>query len=323
MKKLLGTCAVTFISTGACLAQDASAPVMSPGPTLLTRSADAEGIAVIKSTGNLLRGIQNDPTPWECEPTLLYAARYSLTERDANFVLDFCSVLSLSKRGAFGSNIFDVASNVARERPKTEQKLKRYRDAKQFFLEVPGMRLAYQGPSGNYRLNWHVPKFEVLGRATDGLMGEYANEPRTQKDPNSAMNRFSSTAQVEDYKRTGMEFFDRKYGKSATVALNHPMPWPTVDQISLLAMDDKTGYALENLTSNQPQRDIDGTTFFQLDRTGNLFFSVEASGNDVRVIPLFLEAWLYKKIVRIPLSGTSYTITCKTSGLFGKSFKCE
>ncbi len=323
MKKLLGTCAVTLISLGVCMAQDVPAPATPTSPAPLARLPSAEGIAVVKSTANIFHGTQNDPTPWECEPTLLYAAKYPLAERDANFVLDFCSVLSLSKRGAVGSNVFDVASNVERERPKTEQKLQRYRDAKQFFLEVPGMRVAYQGIPGHYRLSWHVPKLEVLSRANYALMSEYANELYARKDPNSAMNRLSSTSQVEDYKRTGMEFFDRKYGKGASVALNQPMPWPTVDQVPLLATDEKTEYALENLTSNPPQREIDGTTFFQLARTGNLFFSVDTNGGTVHVTPLFLEAWLYKKVIRIPLAGDGYSITCKPSGLIGKSFKCE
>ncbi len=177
--------------------------------------------------------------------------------------------------------------------------------------------------SGYYRLAWRLPQLEVLHQATYALAKGYFNEIRDERVGKAAPDGRSTMALAEDYKRTGMEFFDRKYGKGASVSLSRPLPWPTVDQIALSAADERTAYALENLTSNPAQREIDGTPFFQLGLTGNLFFSVEPAGDAVRVTPLFLEAWLYKKVVRIPLDGTSYTMTCKTSGLFGKSFKCE
>lgn len=319
MKKLASVCLFFWGTAASCFGQENQ----TAQPIPLARSADAEGIAVVKSIGNLLHGTQNDPTPWECEPTLLYAAKYQLATRDLDFVLDSCSVLSLSKRGAVGSNYFDVSNNVARELPKTESKLQRYRNAKQFYLQVSAMRLTYQGARGHYQLSWHVPHLEVLNRATFGLMSEYENDVRNQRNASFSPNGLSAAALSEDYKRTGMEFFDRKYGRGASVALNQPLPWPTNQQVAIEAFDEKTEYALENLTSNPPQREIDGTTFFLLDRTGNLFFSAESDGNVVHVTPLFLEAWLYKKVVRIPLAGAAYTMSCKTSGLFGKSFKCE
>ncbi len=321
MKTTIGMCVVAALLAANSYGQvETPSPAARPAPV---RSPTAEGIAVIKSKGNLLHGMQNDPTPWECEPTLLYAAVYPLSQRDMDFVLDFCSVLSLFKRGAVGVNFYDVTDNVSRERPKTEQKLQRYRDAKQFFLEVPNMRLAYTGRPGRYQLSWHVPRLEVLQRANYALTSEYMSELRNSKAGRPVPDRFSSAALSEDYRRTGMEFFDRKYGKGASVSLDHPLPWPTLERITINSDDDKTAYALEALTNNTQQREIDGTTFFQLDLVGNLFFSVEPAGDAARVTPLFLEAWLYKKVVRIPLDADSYTMTCKTSGLFGKSYKCE
>lgn len=79
MRKLIGIGALLLFVIGPCLAQDAS-PGASSQP-VLTRSPNAEGIAVVKSAGNLIHGTQNDPTPWECEPTLLYAAKYPLSQR--------------------------------------------------------------------------------------------------------------------------------------------------------------------------------------------------------------------------------------------------
>ncbi len=322
MRIVIGIASAATLLSGTCNAQEnpPAAPVNQAAPM---RTSKVEGIAVVKSQGNLLHGMQSDPTPWECEPTLLYAAVYPLSQRDTDFVLDFCSVLSLFKRGAVGVNFYDVTDNVTRERPKTEQKLQRYRDAKQFFLEVPNMRLDYAGRPGRYQLSWHVPKLEVLQRASYALTSQYMSELRNSKAGRPFPDRYSSAALSEDYRKTGIEFFDRKYGKGASVSLDKPLPWPTVERIAINAADDKTAYALEALTNNPPQREIDGTTFFQLDLTGNLFFGVEPAGNAVRVTPLFLEAWLYKKVVRIPLEADSYTMTCKTSGLFGKSFKCE
>ena len=321
MKKLIGICTLLLSIMGACLAQDApSSASVSP---VVSRSPSAEGIAVVKSVGNLLHGTQNDPTPWECEPTLLYAAKYPMSQRESDYVLDFCSVLALSKRGAVGSNYIDVTNNVASEIPRTQKKLQRYRDADQFFLEVSGMRLAYQGKVKQYQLSWRVPRLEVLSKASSTLMAGYLSDLRASRNSTIGPNGFSTVALGEDYKRTGMEFFDRKYGKGASISLSRPLPWPTNQGIVLTASDDKTEYALENLTSNPPQREIDGTTFYQLSLTGNLFFGLVQDGDAIRAVPQFVEVWLYKKVVRIPLATDGYAITCKTSGLFGRSYKCE
>ncbi len=289
-----------------------------------TRAVKAEGIAVTKSTPNLLHNMDNDPTPWECEPTLLYTAKYPLPQRDTDFVLDFCSVLSLAKRNQLGSNYIDVSNNVARETPKTQQKLQRYRDSNQFYVEVTGVTLAPTPTRNQYRLTWTQPKLDLLGIATTDLVRIYAGELKQANATNIPSARYSSFALGQDYRKFGLEFFDRKYGKQAAVALKNALPVPAISQMLLQAHDDTTEYALEDLVNNPAMTDTtDHSVYRLLDRTGYLYFGVESGAAGVKVTPQYLELQLFRKPARISLAANDYAITCRTSGLIGKSFKCE
>ncbi len=316
-RQIVSILMLALIST----AQAEGDPGGAPSSAQMKRAANAEGISVVKSTPNLFHGTQNDPTPWECEPSLLYAAKYPLSQRETDFVLDYCSVLALAKRGRLGGNVIDVSNAVAAELPNTKKKFQRYQDADQFFLEVSGMRLTYAGAPKHYVLAWQVPQLPLIGIANHGLANAYAAQ--RANDPNHMPGMVSPIGLDQDYRKFGLEFFDRKYGPNASVSLSKLAPWPSMGRIALTASDDKSEYALETLTNNVPLREIDGTTFHQLELTGNLFYTVSVQNDSVQVTPQFLEAWLYKKIVRIPLSAETYTINCKTSGLFGKSYKCE
>ena len=316
-RQIISILLLAFIST----ARAENDPSIQPSDIQMKRAANAEGIAVVKTTPNVFHGMQNDPTPWECEPSLLYAAKYPLSQRESDFVLDYCTVLALAKRGRLNGNYIDVSNAVASELPATQKKLQRYRDAGQYFLEVSSMRLAYAGSPKHYALSWQVPRLPLIGIATKGLTNAYAAQ--RADDPHHIPGVVSPIGLDQDYRKFGLEFFDRKYGPNASVSLSRPAPWPGVDRIYLTAADDKTEYALETLTNNVPLREIDGTMFHQLELTGNLFFTVSAEKGAIEAKPQFLETWMYKKIVRITLSGDTYTISCKTSGLFGKSYKCE
>jgi hypothetical protein len=324
MKSRFLLCALLLAITSGCSTQGDSSPGSLSASAVPIHAPKAEGIAVTKSTPNLLHGMDNDPTPWECEPTLLYAAKYPLAQRDGDFVLDFCSTLSLVKRNQLGSNYIDVSNNVAREIPRTQQKLQRYRDTNRFYIEVTGVNLGLTPTRNQYQLTWTLPKLDLLGVATVDLAHIYAGELKHATATNIPPAQYSSSAVGQDYRKFGLEFFDRKYGKQAAVTLKNTLPIPAVSQMLLQAHDDTTEYALEDLVSNPAMTDaIDHSVYHLLDRTGYLYFTVESDASGVRVTPQYLELQLFRKLARISLAANNYAITCKTSGLLGKSFRCE
>jgi hypothetical protein len=208
--------------------------------------------------------------------------------------------------------------------PKTQQKLQRYRDTNRFYVEISGVTLALTPTRDQYRLSWTPPKLDLLTTATADLAHIYASELKHATATNIPPAQYSSFAVGQDYRKFGLEYFDRKYGKQAAVSLKNTLPVPTVSQMILQAHDDTTEYALEDLVNNPAMTDvIDHSVYRLLERTGYLYFTVESDASGVRVTPQYLELQLFRKTARISLTANYYAITCKTSGLLGKSFKCE
>ena len=277
------------------------------------RDGLVEGIAVNKSEGNPLNN-QKKELAWECEPSLLYAAKYNLPQKDIDYVVDFCSAMALVKRDRISQNVIAAADDIEKENSKTKEKFQRYQNTSHFFIAAENIKMTYTGQKGRYRLNWELPALNIalLKNAkqvfANGFIGETLN----------------SNSQVDQAYRSksASEFFDRKYG-NYTVGLKKAELFPSDVGAELIAADELTEYAFEELRNNVGLPEMNHQLSYVLSKSGELQFDIQVNGAEIKIEPQVLKLMFFRRPFKLILGQSNVTVACKKAGLFNVAYKCE